>query len=101
MEAIFRELKINVHADPVDGLHMADYDFECDFFTYPNRAVKFKKADMIQVDSDNYLAAITSEMVKKMGQGMLKLRFIAYIPDVDFSDGFRTEVAETCLKERI
>lgn len=101
MEPIFRELKINVHADPIEGLHMADYDFECYFYTYPNKAVKFKKSEMIQVDNDNYLAAITSDMVKTIGQGVLKLRFVAYIPDDDFSDGFRTEVVETCTKERV
>ncbi len=31
MSALGTELKINVHIEPIDGLHMIDYDFECDY----------------------------------------------------------------------
>ena len=37
MSALGTELKINVHVEPIDGLHMSEYDFECVFFVYKNR----------------------------------------------------------------
>ena len=33
------EFKMNVHLEPMDGLHMSDYDFECAFYVYTNRKV--------------------------------------------------------------
>ena len=96
MSALGTEFKINVHVEPIDGLHMSDYDFECEFFAYTNRGVKIPKSRMRKVDDDNYLAMITTELGKTIGRGTLKLRLTAYIPDDDFEDGVRTEVAEVC-----
>lgn len=33
------EFKLNLHLDPIDGLHMSGYDFECALYVYTNRKV--------------------------------------------------------------
>ncbi len=89
MSSIGTELKINVHVEPIDGFHMSDYDFTCRFYIYANRYVELEKSEMIRMDDDNYIACIDSS---KLGTGNIMMRIMAYIPDADFSDGFRTEV---------
>lgn len=96
MSAFGTELKINVHVEPIDGLHMSDYDFECLFYVNINKHVVVSKADMKEVDIDNYLALITSDLTNKIGRGAIKMKITAYIPDADFPDGLRTEIAEVC-----
>lgn len=96
MSILGSELKINVHVEPIDGMHMSDYNFECEFFAHTNRGAKIPKEKMRKVDDDNYIALITTELGKIIGRGSLKLRLTAYIPDSDFEDGVRTEVAEIC-----
>lgn len=96
MSALGTELKINVHVEPIDGLHMSDYDFECLFYVNTNKHVVVSKADMKEVDIDNYLALITSDLTNKIGRGAIKMKITAYIPDADFPDGLRTEIAEVC-----
>lgn len=94
------EYKINVHAEPIDGLSMSQYNFECQFYVYSNKVVTIKKEDMKQQeingvpDNDNYIVVLDSEKIKSLGKGALKMRFIAHITDPDFPDGIRTEVAE-------
>ena len=89
MSALGTELKINVHVDPIDGMHMSDYDFECVFFVYKNRPLVIKKNEMTKVDEDNYIAKVDSA---KVGTGNLMMKFIADIPDSDMNDGLRKEV---------
>ena len=96
MSALGTEFKINVHVEPIDGLHMSDYDFECVFYVYTNKRVVIKKADMKKVDDDNYLAMIDTVKGMMLGRGKVNMELTAYIPDGDFEDGFRTEKAVTC-----
>lgn len=96
MSALGTELKINVHVEPIDGLHMVDYDFECDFFAQSRKKVKILKSEMKPIDDDNYCAIITSELAKQIGRGSIRMVIKAYIPDLDFPDGIRTEIAEVC-----
>lgn len=96
MSVLGTELKINVHVEPIDGYHMSDYDFECQFYVYTNKCVVVSKADMKQIDGDNYVALITSDLANKIGRGTIKMRITAHIPDSDFPDGLRTEIAEVC-----
>lgn len=104
MDEFVTEHKINIHADPIDGYSMNDYDFECQFYVYSNRKVTIKKSEMIQVETDgvkdpnNFIATLDSEKVKAIGKGTLRMRFIAHVPDADFPDGTRTEVDEITLK---
>lgn len=95
MRAIGSEYKINVHVEPLDGLHMVDYDFECEFYAYSRiKVIRLRKDDMLPVDNDNYIAIITSEMSKTIGRGRVMLRLTGYIPDGDFPDKVRVEIAE-------
>lgn len=89
MSSFGTEFKINVHVEPIDGLHMDDYDFSCRFYVYTNRVVRIEKKDMIRVDQDNYIACVDSS---KLGIGAVMMRITAFIPDVDFPDRLRTEV---------
>lgn len=89
MSSLGTKFKINIHVEPIDGLHMDDYDFSCRFYVYTNRVVRIEKKDMIQVDQDNYIACVDSS---KLGIGAVMMRITAFIPDVDFPDRLRTEV---------
>ena len=88
------EKKVCIRVEPIDGLHMSDYDFKCVFYTYTNRAVVVEKKEMKKNDDDNYIAILDSEKVRALGKGSVKLRFIGFIPDADFADGYRTEVED-------
>lgn len=90
------ELKLNVHIEPVDGLRMSQYNFDCAFYVFPNKKVIINKVDMVRVDDDNYLAMITAESAMKIGKGKIQLEITAYIPDDDFPDGLRTEKTVVC-----
>lgn len=90
MSSVGTEIKINVHVEPIDNYHMEDYDFTCTFYIIGKRSVSLKKVDMIRIDKDNYIACIDST---KVGYGNLMMRIVAYIPDNDFNDLLRTEVA--------
>lgn len=96
MSVLGTELKINVHVEPIDGYHMYDYDFDCQFYVYTNKSVSINKTDMKKIDNDNYVALITSDLANKIDRGALKMKITAHIPDSDFPDGLRTEIAEVC-----
>ena len=89
MSALGTELKINIHVEPIEGMHMSEYDFECVFFVYKNRPLVVKKNEMTKVDEDNYIAKVDSA---KVGVGNLLMKFVAEIPDSDMNDGLRKEV---------
>lgn len=85
------EIKINVHVLPIDGMSMESYNFDCEFYTYSNKKLKVQKSEMIKVDGDNYIATIDTSVI---GVGALRNRIIAQVPDMDFIDGYRTEIAD-------
>lgn len=96
MSALGTEFKMNVHLEPMDGLHMSGYDFECAFYAYTNRKVVIPKSKMKKVDDDNYLAIIESADALRIGRGRINAEITAYIPDNDFPDGLRTEKLVLC-----
>lgn len=57
------EYKFILRLDPIDGLHMSDYDFECALYVYTNRKVVIPKSKMRKVDDDNYIAKVDSAKV--------------------------------------
>lgn len=89
------ELKINVHAEPVDGISMEAYDFYCDFYVIRGRFVRVPKSEMIYIDKDNYIATLDT---REVGLGILRLRMTALVPDDNFADGYRTEVVDSCVE---
>lgn len=98
MNKLIIESKYVLHLNPIDGLHMSDYDFECAIYVYTNKRVVKKKSEMIKDDDDNYIVIIEMEEATRIGAGPLKFEVTAYIPDSDFSDGFRTEKILLCPK---
>lgn len=90
MTSIGTQLKINIHIDEIDGYTMNDMDFECLFYVSPNKTFTTLKKDMIKVDNENYIAIVDSE---KLGIGKVMVKVTAYVPDGDFENGFRKEVA--------
>lgn len=83
------EIKVNVGIEPIGGMSMEGYDFECEFYCYTSRKVYIAKDAMVMQDKDNYIATLDS---RNLGSGSLKCKITAYIPDADFNDGLRTEV---------
>lgn len=98
MSAIGSEIKMNVHVNPIGGIHLSDCDFTCHFFCYPNKVLNVKKEEMIKVDDDNYTALVYT---KNLGTGMLYMTIKVEIPDADFEDGLRTEIETVCTGEVI
>lgn len=69
---------------------MEDYDFIIEMYCSPKKVVTIKKDDTIKLDSSNYIVRVDSNIT---GAGDLKCKVTAYIPDSDFDDALRTEVA--------
>lgn len=82
-------LKINVSADFGAGLKMDDAEFTCTFFTNNRRSVSVRKADMLRIDENNYLAVIDS---RELGAGTITMLFDGEVDDGDCPDGKRHEV---------
>lgn len=83
------EIKYNIHIAPVGNLSMDNYDFIVEFFCNPRKVVALRKERLIRIDEDNYVARVDSSA---LGNGDVKLKITASIPDNDFEDGIRTEV---------
>lgn len=93
MAAKGTELKINVHVKPIGSIHISQCDFTCTFFASSNRSVVVPKDEMIKVDDDNYIALVDTG---KIGLGKIKMKIEVQVPDSDFPDGYRKEVANVC-----
>ena len=91
MSALGTEFTLNIHLEPIDGYHMEDYDFECEFFVLASKSVVIKKKDMQKVDKDNYKAVLEKENALKIGKGQIKAMVTAYIPDTNYSNDVRQE----------
>lgn len=84
------EIKINVNVEPHGVYHLSDYDFKCRFYTTQRSFIDVTKQEMIKLDNDNYIACIDTT---RLGNGEVLLVFEAHLPDNDFADGYRTEIA--------
>lgn len=84
------EIKLNVHAEPIGDVHMEDYAFTVEVYTSPTKSIALRKEDLIYDDKDNYIVCLDSS---KLGVGRLKCKLTAQIPDGDFNDSLRTEIA--------
>ena len=88
------ELKLRVHVDPIDDKQLQDYYFEVEVYTN-SASVKYKKedSDNIILPGDNKDICIVLLNTSDIGVGRVKVKVTAQIPDPDFTDGFRTEIA--------
>lgn len=92
------EIKFNFNIEPINGVSMTSYDFEV--FAYcagTTQKIQVPKGDCTEVDSDNYVLPIDTSA---LALGQLIIDVYAYIPDLDFPDGLRTEICriETDIK---
>lgn len=83
------ELKLNVNIEPMGELTMEDYDWSVEVYCSTKRVVTVEKKEAIKVDSNNYVILVDSA---ELGAGDIKCKVTAYMPDLDFSDNYRTEV---------
>lgn len=90
------DFKVIVHLDAIGELHMRDYDFSCEFFAYRNKSLVIRKADMIEIDEDNYKAMITKEDAVILGRGDITCIIRPELPDEDFADGIRSDGVKIC-----
>ena len=84
------ELKLNINIEPMGDTTMDDYDFIVDAYCSVKKTISIPKKDAIRVDENNYMVLVDTNLI---GSGRLKCRITAYVPDADFDDGLRTEVA--------
>jgi hypothetical protein len=94
------ELKLNISIDPIGEYTMDDYDFEVELYCNPKKVAKIVKSSDSSKDTPSkyvkdeegggYIVLVDS---KDIGTGKMKCKITAYIPDMDFYDGLRTEVA--------
>ena len=90
-QIIGTEYKIVVRIEPVDGVHMEEMEFTCQFYTRIDAPVIVEKKDMIRVDADSYIALVNTE---GMSAGTIRNRMTVDIPDRDFPDDYRREVVD-------
>lgn len=85
------ELKLNINIEPMGTTSMATYDFNIDVYTQSsNKHLIIEKADTKRVDDDNYVVIIDTEQI---GAGRVMCKVTAYLPDGDFKDRNRKEIA--------
>ena len=84
------EEKFNVRVAPIGDLHIIDYDFSVEAYSNSNARAVIPKEDVIFVDDDNFIVRIDTN---ELGLGQITLEVTAFVPDSDFPDGLRTEIA--------
>ena len=94
MSVLGSQFKINIYVEPIhkgssSEVHLDSCDFNCIFFTSPNKYVELKKSQMVKIDKDNYVALIDSE---SLGVGTIKMTMEIDIPDPLFENNTRKEI---------
>ena len=84
------ELKLNVNIEPIGGMTMDGYNWVAEVYCSPNKPTIIKKGNAIRVDENNYVLLVDTT---NLGTGALKCKITAEIPDQDFDDSLRTEIA--------
>ena len=89
------ELKFNMLIQPIDNMHAIDFDFSVKAYGQsktggnPRAYILIQKDDCAQEDDDNYIVPVNTST---LSPGTLILELTAYIPDLTFIDGYRTEM---------
>lgn len=85
------EFKMLVRIEPIGGIHMKDMRVNCVFYTRMDAPFAVSKDEMIYVDDDSYIALVDTS---GMSSGVLRNRITCEVPDLDFNDGYRTEITD-------
>lgn len=87
------EFKLNINMTPADGHTLDSVEWHAEVFTDSgHKRMTIEKKDAIRVDKDNYIIRVDSAIC---GAGRYYVTLTAYIPDMDFQDGLRTEKRTT------
>jgi hypothetical protein len=78
----YKRLKKNI-----EKKRLQVYEYDC-------RCLCYNVDNVFNEDENNYIICVNSQDAVKIGRGSVKMKFIAHIPDYDFSDGFRTEIVD-------
>lgn len=85
--------KISVHMEPIDGYHMEDskLDWYIKVFIDGNnsKSIIILKNECIRETIDSYIVPIDTS---KLGAGRYMITLTVKIPDLDFPEGFRTDI---------
>lgn len=84
------EEKFSVHVEPLDGIHVRNYDFSVKVYSNKQANVIIPKEDVIFESDDSFLITVDTSII---GLGVITIEVIAHIPDADFDDNTRTEIA--------
>lgn len=92
------EEELLVSLDLIDGYTMDDYDFTIEAYCSSHRKQIFTKNDAKRIDADNYKIIIDTTII---GTGVVKIRVVARIPNINYPDGYREAVTYLNPKLRI
>lgn len=82
------DLKFRI-AISAPGFNQAEDDYDIKLFTGGATPLEFDQDDIVQDGDDFYLCVPTAEL----SPGPLKLVITAHVPDTDFGDNERSEIA--------
>jgi hypothetical protein len=85
------ELKLGINVDPIDDWTLTNGEFDIEVYTNKNNKLNFNQKECIPNDNDNGI--IIPIDTSKLKEGEIKVKFTAYIPDLLFEDGKRTDIA--------
>lgn len=84
------EIKFNLSIEPIGDVSMELYDFEVlAYCKDTTQKIAIPKSACTKIDSDNYTLPVDTS---GLALGQLVVDIYAYIPDLDFPDGLRTEI---------
>lgn len=84
------EEKFSVYIAPIGDLHIIDCDFSVKAYSNSKTSVIIPKDNAIFVSDDNFIICVDTNA---LGLGQITIEITAFIPDLDFPDGLRTEIA--------
>lgn len=80
-------IKITIDAKELDGMNLADYDWEVEIYSQPKRRLRLQKAHCNFSAANQYVAVVDTNI---LGFGpYITVVLNAKIPDADCSTGFR------------
>lgn len=84
------EEKFSVRIEPLGDIHAMDYDFNIKVYSNKQANVIIPKDDVIFESADTFTILVDTSA---LGLGVITIEVTAYIPDTDFPDKLRTEIA--------
>lgn len=91
------EVKLNMRVNSFDEFALGNYNFTVELFSNPRGPIvtyEYAKGDTNEdikiIDEENFVVTLDTT---ELGVGKLYCKMTAYIPDTDFVDKLRTEIA--------